>query len=47
VTGSIAAVDDGAGAGNCDDAGTRAESGFEGDNGVAEHFDVGERNFGN
>ncbi len=41
VTSSVAAVNDGAGAGDRDHSGARAESGFEGDLGVADNFDVG------
>src|SRR5260370_35787039 len=39
ATARIAAVNDGAGAGDRDDAGTEAESGFEGDYSVADNFD--------
>src|ERR1017187_1138593 len=46
VTGSVAAVDDGSGAGDRDHARTRAESGFEGDYVVADDFDSGRSCFG-
>src|ERR1039458_4375234 len=46
ATGSVAAVGDGTGAGDCDHSRTCAESGFEGDFGVADNFDVGASTFG-
>src|ERR1700693_1180652 len=47
VTGNVAVGDDGAGASDCDHARPRGESGFEGDDGVADNFDSCLPNYGN